>query len=172
MSQGFLGHPFPAEELGLPCGWLTGSCRQVPDPDGVSTFHTHEMRSGWVPSVPRGRRCPHGWRQIPSRRLPHYNDKVPTTLLLLPSPRVGINEASLRVHCIHPSDLPLACGPRMEREPLGFSPSFTPCRHQQRMSGWGQACWALAWVMSPSAGPPIYITTHCVRPRVAIWRTP
>jgi len=25
-----------------------------PDPDGVVTFHTVEMRPGWVPSVPRG----------------------------------------------------------------------------------------------------------------------
>src|SRR5664279_3178699 len=27
-----------------------------PGPDGVTTFHTHEMRPGWVPPVSRGRR--------------------------------------------------------------------------------------------------------------------
>jgi hypothetical protein len=28
-----------------------------PDPDGVTAFRTHELRPGWVPRVPRGRRC-------------------------------------------------------------------------------------------------------------------
>ncbi len=28
-----------------------------PDPDGVSMFRTHEIRPGWVPPMPRGRRC-------------------------------------------------------------------------------------------------------------------
>jgi hypothetical protein len=49
-----LGHPVPAGELGVPHGRLTG---QRPDPDGVSVFRTHELRSGWVPSRLRGRRC-------------------------------------------------------------------------------------------------------------------
>ena len=48
------GHPVPAEELGVPRGRLTG---QRPDPDGVSVFRTHELRSGWVPSLLRGQRC-------------------------------------------------------------------------------------------------------------------
>jgi hypothetical protein len=34
-----------------------------PDPNGVVTLRTHEMRPGWVPSVPRGLRYPHGWRE-------------------------------------------------------------------------------------------------------------
>ncbi len=63
----------------------------------------------------------------------------PYTPLQHPIAGARDNEASTRVHAIHPSGLPLACGPRMEREPLGFSPSFTPRRYQQRMSGWGQA---------------------------------
>ena len=44
-----------------------------PDPNGVSTFRTHEIRPGWVPSVPRGRRCSHGRQQVSGRRLPHPN---------------------------------------------------------------------------------------------------
>jgi len=51
------GHPVPAEELGSPYGRLTGSPEGGPDLDGVSVFHTHELRSGWVPSLLRGRRC-------------------------------------------------------------------------------------------------------------------
>src|SRR5215831_4955063 len=53
-QHSLLGHPIPAGGLGLPHGRLTG---QNPDPDGVTTFHTHELRPDWVPPVPRGRRC-------------------------------------------------------------------------------------------------------------------
>jgi hypothetical protein len=38
--------------VGLPASPTT------PDPDGVSMLRTLEMRPEWVPSVPRGRRCP------------------------------------------------------------------------------------------------------------------
>ena len=38
--RSLLGHPLPAEELGVPRGRLTG---QRPDPDGVSAFRTHEL---------------------------------------------------------------------------------------------------------------------------------
>jgi len=31
-----------------------------PDLDGVTAFRTHELRPGWVPSLPRGRRCSPG----------------------------------------------------------------------------------------------------------------
>lgn len=46
-----LDRPAPAGELFLPHGRLTGQC---PDPDGVVTFRTVEIRPGWVPSEPRG----------------------------------------------------------------------------------------------------------------------
>ena len=41
-----------------------------PDPDGVTTFRTHELRPGWAPSVPRGRRCSSRPGRLPGRRLP------------------------------------------------------------------------------------------------------
>jgi hypothetical protein len=50
------GHPIPAAELGLPHGRLTGT-NLAPDPNGVTTFCTYEIRPGWVPPLPRGRRC-------------------------------------------------------------------------------------------------------------------
>jgi hypothetical protein len=63
----------------------------------------------------------------------------------VPAPRhsihrceVPLHEASPRVHVLHPSDLPLACGPRMEHGPLGIPPSFAPHDHSQRTSGRGQ----------------------------------
>jgi len=80
-----------------------------PDPDGVTTFRACEIRPGWVPSLPRGRRCS-PWRDaVPGRRLP-----LPSGQSLHPAtdPTSGapLYEASTRVHAIHPSGLPLTCG--------------------------------------------------------------
>jgi hypothetical protein len=60
-----LGHPIPAGELGVPHSRLTG---QRPDLDGVTAFRTHELRPGWVPPIPRGRRCSSrsGWGAQPA----------------------------------------------------------------------------------------------------------
>ena len=44
-----------------------------PDPDGVSMFHTREIRPGWVPPMPRGRRCSPGLVHRFGRRLPLHN---------------------------------------------------------------------------------------------------
>ena len=116
-----------------------------PDPNGVATFRAHELRPGWVPSLPRGLRCPHGRQVIPGRRMPPCSSPS-----LCPRPATHHRRLLITRHhqgftVVHPSGLPLACGPRVEREPLGLSPpSFTPRRHQRRMSGWGQATWALA----------------------------
>jgi len=44
-----LGPSCSRQGMGLPCGRLTGS----PDPGGVATFHTRELRPGWVPPIPR-----------------------------------------------------------------------------------------------------------------------
>ncbi len=46
----------------------------------------------------------------------------------IPSNEVPLHEASTGVQAIHPSGLPLACSPPMEREPLGSPPSFEPHR--------------------------------------------
>jgi hypothetical protein len=56
-----------------------------PDPDGVATFRAYELRPGWVPSLPRGLRCPHGRQVIPGRHMPPcsgpslYPRPAPTT---------------------------------------------------------------------------------------------
>lgn len=70
----FLDRPVPAGELGLPRGRRTGH-QQWPDPVGVVTLRTYEMRPGWVPPLLRERRCPHGRYQILSRRLPPHNGR-------------------------------------------------------------------------------------------------
>ena len=50
-----------------------------------------------------------------------------------------LHEASTEVHAIHPSGLPLACSPRMGREPSGVSLCSAPRRYRQRTTGQGQA---------------------------------
>lgn len=119
-----LGHPLPAGELGLPHGRLTGPCHQVSDPNGVVTFRTHEMRPERVPSLPRGQRCPHDRQVISGRRLPHPSGRVPRPQRSIPSPGLLLTRHHRGFTSVHPPGLPLACDPRMEQGPLGFSPEL------------------------------------------------
>jgi len=58
-----------------------------PDPDGVSTFRTSEIRPGWVPARPRGRRCSPGQMPCPAVacRFPAASPCTP-----LPHPIAGL----------------------------------------------------------------------------------
>jgi hypothetical protein len=124
----------PSSRLAYPAPLL-----QSRDLDGIVTFCTHETRPGWVPSIPRGLRCLHGRKASPTAAC-----RLTTAKSLSPGPATtirgllsrGINQGFT---IIHPSGLPLTCGSRVEQEPLGFSPSFTPHRYQRRMAGRGQA---------------------------------
>jgi hypothetical protein len=51
-----------------------------PDPNGVVTLRTHEVRPGWVPSVPRGLRYPHGWRDSPPAARAAFQRPVPISV--------------------------------------------------------------------------------------------
>ena len=117
-----LGHPIPARGLGLPCGRLTEP--QSPDPDGVTTFHTHELRPGWVPPIPRGRRCSSRLSGFLTRRLPLPSGQSlhPAATSHLAGPNLTRHQSE--VHVLHPSGLPLACSRRMERQTLGLSPEL------------------------------------------------
>lgn len=97
---------------------------------------------GWVPSVPRGRRCPHGRVQSLAAAC-----RLPTAWSLSSRHRKPSQDVQLTRHQrgftgVHPmSSLPLACGPRTERGPLGFPASFAPdhrWRQRPRTSRWGQ----------------------------------
>ena len=133
----FLGHPVPAGELGLPHGRPTGAC--APDPNGVSTFHTSEIRPGWVPPIPRGRRCPPDWRSISPTGACRFSTASPAPRCNNPSAGLTMTRHHRGFTRVHPSGLPLACSSRMEREPLGFYPGFAPRRYRRRTSGRGQA---------------------------------
>jgi hypothetical protein len=92
------GRPVPARESGFPYGRLAGGAQAAPpDPDGVSTFRTHEMRPGRVSSLPRGRRCslrPSGRPRPPSAALQRL---APATPVLPADPGCQIDEASTRI---------------------------------------------------------------------------
>jgi len=95
-----------------------------PDPDGAATFRAHELRPGWLPSLPRGLRCPHGRQVIPGRRMPPCSGPS-----LYPRPATHHRRLLITRHhqgftVVHPSGLPLACSPRVEREPSGFFPGL------------------------------------------------
>ncbi len=65
----FSGHPFPPGGSAFLAVGLPGA-PPCPDPVGIPTFRTCELRPGWVPPVPRGRRCSPGRRDVAGRRLP------------------------------------------------------------------------------------------------------
>jgi hypothetical protein len=104
----FSGHPVPARELGLPHGRLTG--RTTPGPG--RGFHVPHLRdtTGVVPSLPRGRRCSPGRMPYPAVAC-RFPAASPCTPHLHPTGEAPFYEASTRVHAIHPSGLPLTCGP-------------------------------------------------------------
>ena len=101
---------------------------QSPDPDGVTAFRTHELRPGWVPSKPRGRRCSsrtEGRAQPAPAALPRLVLRPalahPSCGLCFTRHQRGFTQFT-RPAC--PS--PVAAG--MDRPPLGFPRSFTPRR--------------------------------------------
>jgi hypothetical protein len=98
-----------------------------PDPDGVTTFRTHELRPGWVPPLPRGRWCSSRLRAIPSRHPPLRRGQS-LSLATSSHQRGSCDEASTEVYAIYPSDLPLACTAWMGQAALGFALSSEPRR--------------------------------------------
>jgi len=75
---------------------------QCLDPDGVSTFRTSEIRPGWTPSIPRGRRCSHSRLIFPGRRLPHPSGLALFSGVAFRPSGDLTHEASSRVHLRSP----------------------------------------------------------------------
>jgi hypothetical protein len=161
----FSDHPFPAGDLGLPCGWLTGHC---PDLIGVPRFARASCDRGGCPLDPGD-----GGTHTTGNPSPAAACRIATAKSLPPakhpSSEVQCDEASLRVHCIHPSGLPLACGSRMDRAPLGFSPELrtppSPAAHVR--VGTGLEYWPGTTQSTSSVDPPFCEPARNVRPRVA-----
>jgi hypothetical protein len=107
--------------LAILCPLGTWASLTRPDPIGIVTLRTYEIRPGWVPSIPRGLRYPHDQRDIASRRTPPSNGRSLHPGTTSHHPRSGLTRHQRGFTYVHPSGLPLACDHRMERQPLGFS---------------------------------------------------
>jgi hypothetical protein len=83
-----------------------------------------------------------------TRPAPHLRPAPAASQRPVPAPRYIINRARPQItrhqrrftRFTRPA-IPLACGPRMERAPLGFSPELRtpPTKSRRRTSGWGRA---------------------------------
>ena len=162
------GSSCPAAELGLPCGRLTGHTEVWSDLNGVSTFHTSEMRPGWAPSIPRGWRCSSRPRMLLWPSACRFPAASPWTPLNHPIGGASRNEASSRVHWYSPVRSSPGLWPLDGTAALGLDRlSFAPRRYQRRTSGWGQAIEHRPGLHLRHHRPPICVSTQLVRPRVA-----
>ena len=111
---------FPLGDRAFLAVGLPGSART---PSGFHVSHARVATGEGALSTPRTAVLP---RPIASLRPPPAASQRqrPYTPVEHPSPGAQLDEASSRVHYIHPSGLPLACGPRMEPAPLGFPPEL------------------------------------------------
>ena len=129
----FLGILFPPAGFRRSYGWPSGR-HSGPDLVGFSAFRTCEKRPGWVPSLLRGGGV------VPATETSmtgacRFTTASPYPRCNIPSARVGITKHT-KIHRVHPSGLPLAHRPRMERGPFGFSPGFAPTvTHDARQGG-------------------------------------
>jgi hypothetical protein len=165
-----LGHPIPAGGLGLPHGRLTDLAQgRARTPTGLPrSAHTSCDRGG-CPLNPEDGGAHPGRVASPTSAC---RSTAASPFIPLQQPIHGtlLHEASTRVQAIHPTGLPLACGPRMERAPSGFPPSFAPRRPKPddaRRGGDRPPSTDLKQRSKTSAEPPSCVFTHGVRPRVA-----
>jgi hypothetical protein len=164
-----LEHPVPAKGFrpshDRPTGPKAG-------PDGVSTFHAHEIRPGRAPSIPRDQRCSHDRPVASGRRLPPLpaaRSYHPGSRPVL-SPGFSTRLPGLQITRRHqgfirirPSGLPLArLLPRTERGSLGFFPELrTPTgRTRRRTSGRGSVTNTNRELRDRHRRPPIHELTH------------
>jgi hypothetical protein len=154
-----LGHPIPAEGSAL---LTVGPPAQGPDPDGVTTFRTHELRPGWVPPIPRGRWCSPGRVASPTgtRRFPAA---VPLPRHDIPPCEALLHEASTGVQSRSPVRSSPRPRPGVEPATLRLPPSFAPNVTGGARQGRGQAIeHGPGTTLTTSADPPI-LRVHSMR---------
>jgi hypothetical protein len=117
-----LEHPVPAGASALLTVGLPG--REWPGPArGFHVPHAQESAGVGALSIP-GRWCSTGWSTFSSRHPPPSQTASPVPRSHFPSSGGRDYETSSRVHVIHPSGLPLTCGPRMGARALGLHPGL------------------------------------------------
>jgi hypothetical protein len=123
---------------------------------------------GWVPSIPRGWRCPHGRECSTSAACRIATAKSLPARHCYPTRTVMLTRHQRGFPVSHPMpSVPLACGPRTERGPLGFPVSFAPSRYRPRTSRWGRVLDTDPRSRRRHCRPPSNGLTHYVRPHVA-----
>ena len=104
-----------------------------PDLDGVSAFRTYELRPGWAPSVPRGRRC--SSRTGATSRPASAASQRPVPAPHRTSHQWGsrLTRHQPRVHACSPVRSSPACGrPDGTGRPWANTPGFAPRRPRAR----------------------------------------
>ena len=124
----FLDILFPPENSALLTVGLPIRHQDGPDSVGVPMFRTHEMRPGWVPPVPRGRRCPPDRRSLSDRRLPLPNGQ-PYTPLKPPTGGAADNGAYEDSLAFTRPVFPSPVAPGWNGNPSASSPGFAPHSH-------------------------------------------
>jgi hypothetical protein len=161
-----LGHPIPAEGLGLPHGRLTGS--EEPDFDRATAFRTRELRPGWVPLYPEddGAR-PAGSPPQPASAASQRQSLNPATTSH--QARLSFTRNQQGFTHVHPSGLPLAHAPGMEPAALRLSPELrTPPSPAAHVEGRDRpSSTDLGQRSQHQSSLRSCVFTQCVRPRVA-----
>jgi hypothetical protein len=151
-----LGHPVPPRNWALLAVGLPAHPRVHRTLVGFPCSPRMRHGWGWVASIPRERRCPHGQdRSLTAAR------RIAAACPCLPGITTRPGESLFTRHqqgftVIHPMpSLPFACNSQTEWESLGFLLSFTPSR-----AGPGHACqgrdgrWTLARITSTTSVEP------------------
>ena len=131
-----------------------------PDLDGVTAFRTRELRPGWVPSLPRGRRCSSRPSRFLDRRLPLYRGQS-----LHPAPashraRLRLTRHQREFKQFTRPTIPLACGrPDGTSSPRAFPRASHPAdqeptTHAEVGTGHRARTWNYTLNIT-SADPPI-----------------
>jgi len=162
----FLGILFPPDGIG-PSSRSAYPLTAVGTRRGYHVPHAQESTGVGALFIP-GRWCSPGWTPFTSRHPPPSLAASPVPRYIIPPGGNRANETSPRVYVLHPSGLPLACSPRVERGPLGFTLGFGPRGYPRRPPGQGRAL---------STGSELHLRhrpnlqsdefTCAVRPRVA-----
>jgi len=124
--------PFPPGSSASLAFGLPGTART---PTGLSRSARSRPDRGGCPLYPGATVFP---RPAPSHRPPlPLPSGQPYPQRRFPSPGASMSRHQRGFACAHPSGLPLACGPRMERAPLGLSPDASdPAVTSDARQGW------------------------------------
>jgi hypothetical protein len=140
--RSLLGHPIPAEELGPPCGRLTGQDVPARTSTGLPRSARVSYDRGGCPLYPEDGGAHPGLSRVLSRRLPLPSGQSFYPRSNIPSCEGALHGASTRVQAIHPSGhSPRLRPPGWDGPPLGLSPELRtpPTKSRRRTSRWGQA---------------------------------